>query len=180
MTGLVLAAAAALTLVSAGAKAEVKPPATLKMKVAIGLGYHLCPERKTLPSLQDAYLCAGMVGVPKTIELDLVNKPAAKPTWLFYEAPYNTSLTFNNVTVTMEALVMYSKVEGQTTGYVDGRLISTQNGKQSEPVYFRASAPGGLENLTYSSSYGAKSMIQLSKGQGEFAPYVTITKADAQ
>lgn len=154
--------------------AQVKPPATLKMKVSIGLGFHVCPERKSLPPLQDAYLCSGLSATPQTVELTLENKPAAKPTWLFYEAPYTMTTTFQDIVVTMEALVMYAKIDGTTTGFVDGRLISTKAGVASEPIYFRASAPGGLDKFTYTSAYGTVTRIPLGKSTGEFAPYVVI------
>ena len=159
-------------LISSGAQAA--PPATLTMKVAIGLGFHVCPERKTLPPLQEAYLCSGLAASPQTVELTLVNQPAAKPTWLFYEVPYTMTTKFQDIEVTMECLVMYSKVDGVTTGYVDGRLISTKAGVASEPIYFRASATGGLDKFSYSTTYGSMTKVPLSKGMGEFSPYVVI------
>lgn len=168
----------ALTLslsIMVSSRAQGAPPSTLTMKVAIGLGFHVCPERKTLPPLQEAYLCSGLAANPQTVELTLVNQPAAKPTWLFYEVPYTMTTKFQDIEVTMESLVMYSKVDGVTTGYVDGRLISTKAGVASDPVYFRASATGGLDKLTYSTTYGSMTKVPLSKGTGEFSPYVVIT-----
>lgn len=160
------------------ASAQVKAPATLKMKIGIGMGYQLCPQAKATPTLQDAFLCPGLLGVTQTVELTLVNKPAAKPTWLFYEAPYTQTITFNNVTVKMDALVMYAKLDGLTMGYVDGQIVSTQNGKDSAPVYFRASAEGGLDKLSYSSAFGSASPIVLSdKSIGQFSPYVVVDAA---
>ncbi len=162
--------------VSAGAKAQVTPPASLKMKVGIGLGFQLCPEKNgAAPALQDAFLCPGMKGIAHSVELDLQNKPASNPNWLFFEAPYAETIKFNNVTVTLKALVMYAKLDTYTMGYVDGSLTSTQNGVTSAPSYFRVSAEGGLDKLTYSSSFGSVSPIVLSdKSTGRFLPYVVV------
>lgn len=167
----------AIVLGAAAPAAQAAPPSTLKMSVGIGLGYQLCPERKStgLPDLQDAFLCSGLKGVPQKIELELQNKPAAKPEWLFYEAPYAQTLQFKDITIKLEMLVMYAKYDGQTSGYVDGRITSEQNGKQGAPVYFRSSAIGGLSALSYSSSFGAASPIPLSNGTtAQFSPYVVI------
>ena len=156
------------------AGAQITAPATLKMTVGIGMGYQLCPAKQST-DLQDVFLCPGLMGVPRAHELELQNKPSSNPKWLFYEAPYSETITFNNVTVKMDALVMYAKLDGYTMGYVDGKIVSTQNGVDSAPVYFRASAEGGLDKLTYSSAYGLKSPIVLSdKSIGQFAPYVVV------
>ncbi|RYZ77317.1 MAG: hypothetical protein EOP05_02205 [Proteobacteria bacterium] len=177
-TAMVLSTSALTLAASAATAAEKAPPASLKMKVNIGLGYHLCPERKTLPDLQDAFLCSGLAATTQTVELNLINKPASQPDWLFYEAPYTQTISFNNINVTMTALVMYAKYDGKTSGFIDGRLISEQNGVQGAPVYFRASAEGGLGNLTYSSAYGATTPVPLRNGTvGQFAPYVAFDRA---
>ncbi len=159
----------------ASAYAQVTPPKTLKMKVAIGLGFQLCPENKTLPKLQDAYLCSGLAATPQTVEVEMQNMKAAKPEWLFYQGAYNTSMTFQDVSITLEALVMYAKADGGTQAFIDGRLISTRHGVASQPIYFRASAQGGSQNFTYSSTFGTMSPIALSKSTAEFTPYMTIS-----
>lgn len=176
---LVLAAVRAqAATASATAQAATAPPASLKMKVNIGLGYHLCPERKKLPDLQDAFLCSGLSATTQTFELELINKPASQPDWLFYEAPYTQTIQFNNIKVTLTALVMYAKYDGKTSGFIDGRLISEENGVQGAPTYFRASAEGGLANLSYSSTYGATTPVPLKNGTvGQFAPYVAFDRA---
>jgi hypothetical protein len=161
-------------LLGASAYAQVTPPPTMKIKVAIGLGFQLCPERKTLPSLESAYLCSGLVATPQTVEVEMQNMKAAKPEWVFYQGSYNTSTTFQDVSITLESLVMSSKVDGKTTAFIDGRLISTRKGVASQPIYFRASAQGGSQNFTYSSTYGTMSPIILTKGTAEFTPYMTI------
>lgn len=161
-------------LLGASAYAQIVAPATMKMKIGIGLGFQLCPVRKTLPSLETAYLCSGLVATPQTIEVEMQNMKAAKPEWLFYQGSYNTSTTFQDITITLEALVMYAKVDGGTTAYVDGRLISTRNGVAAQPIYFRASAKGGSQNFAYSSTYGTMSPIVLAKSMAEFSPYMTI------
>jgi hypothetical protein len=174
-----LMAMVALTLLASG-KAQAAPPASLKMAVGIGLGYQLCPERKgsSLPDLQDAFLCSQKSATPQYIELELKNKPAAKPEWLYYEAPYNETVEFRDIKVTLEALVMYAKYDGKTSGFIDGRLYSEQNGKRSEPVYFRASAEGGLDKLTYSSAYGTTTPFKLSNGTtAQFSPFVAFDRA---
>lgn len=174
-------AAGLLATLLIGSIAQAAPPKTLKMSVGIGLGYQLCPERKApgLPDLQDAFLCSGLKATPVKVELDLVNKPAAKPEWLFYEAPYKQTLQFKDITITIEMLVMYAKYDGQTSGFIDGRIYSTQNGVQGAPVYFRSSAGGGLDKLTYSSAYGATVPFPLSNGTtAQFSPYVAIDSAN--
>lgn len=164
-------------LIGASSYAQVTPPKTMKMKVGIGLGWHLCPQRQGLPSLEDAYLCSGLSALPRTVEVEMTQMKAAKPDWLFYQGSYNTVTTFQDVTVSMEALVMYAKVDGGTTAFIDGRLISTQNGVSGQPIYFRASAQGGSQNFTYSSTYGTMNPIKLSNGKvAEFTPYMTIDK----
>ena len=166
-----------MMLIGSISYAQVTPPKTIKMKVAIGLGWHLCPQRLTLPSLEDAYLCSGLSATPQTIEVEMQNMKAAKPDWLFYQGNYNTSQTFQDITVNLEALVMYAKIDGGTTAFIDGRLISTQNGVASQPIYFRASAQGGAQNFTYSSTYGTSSPVKLSNGKiADWAPYMTIDK----
>ncbi len=173
---IVLGATVLVTAFAFSTSAEAAPPAKLKMSVGIGLGFQLCPEKKTpgLPDLQDAFLCSGLKATPQKIELELENKPAAKPEWLFYEAPYTQTLQFKDVKVTLEMLVMYAKYDGQTSGFVDGRIISEQNGKQTAPVYFRYSAGGGLDKISYSSAFGAASPIPLSNGVAQFSPYVAV------
>jgi|GEM_PF-3921601 len=172
MTRLLLAL---VLLISASSYAQVVAPKTMKMKVAIGLGWQLCPHRTALPSLEDAYLCSGLAATPQTIEVEMQQQKAAKPEWLFYQGSYENTATFKDITVKMEALVMYAKVDGGTTAFVDGRLISTQNGVAAQPIYFRASAQGGSQNFTYSSTYGTVSPVKLSNGSiGDFSPYMTI------
>jgi hypothetical protein len=172
-----LAFAILMLLIGVTSYAQITPPKTMKMKVGIGLGWQLCPNRPTLPSLEDAYLCSGLVATPQTIEVEMVNMKAAKPEWLFYQGSYETSQSFQDVTVKLEALVMYAKVDGGTTAFVDGRLISTQNGVSGQPIYFRASAQGGSQNFTYSSTYGTMNPIKLSNGKtAEWTPYMTIDK----
>ena len=164
-------------LIGATSYAQVIPPKTMKMKVALGLGWHVCPARPTLPSLEDAYLCSGLAATPQTLEVEMTNMKASKPEWLFYQGSYEQSTVFQDVTVKMEALVMYAKMDGGTTSFIDGRLISTQNGVASQPIYFRASAQGGSQNFTYSSTYGTMNPIKLSNGKtAEFTPYITIDK----
>jgi hypothetical protein len=166
-----------MLFVGAVSYAQVTPPKTMKMKVAIGLGWQLCPNRPTLPSLEDAFICSGLGATPQTVEVEMQNMKAAKPEWLFYQGNYNTSQTFQDVTVTLDALVMYAKIDGGTTAFIDGRLISTQNGVAGQPIYFRASSQGGSQNFTYSSSYGTMNPIKLSNGKtAEFTPYMTIDK----
>ena len=159
------------------ASAQVTPPKTMKVKIGIGLGYQLCPHRSSLPDLGDAFSCSGMNALPQPIELELVNKPAAKPTWLYYEAPYSESVIFQKLKARVEMLVMYGKMDGKAYGFVDGRIITEKNGKFSAPVYFRASAEGGLENLTYTSAYGPSAAINISGGKApsEWSPYVAFT-----
>lgn len=156
------------------AGAQVQPPQTLKFKVGIGLGYQLCPERKALPTLQDAFLCSGLSGQPSTVELTLTNKPAADKNSLYYEAPYSQKVQFKDITVLMEALVMYAKANGQTYAFVDGRIISVRGGVPSQPIYFRSTGFGGFEKLGYQSTYGAMVGFPLGKETAEFSPYVTI------
>ncbi len=166
---------ALILLIGATSYAQVTAPNTMKMKVAMGFGWQLCPHRTTLPSLEEAYLCSGLAATPQTFEVEMQQQKAAKPEWLFYQGSYSTSTTFKDITVSMEALVMYAKVDGGTTAFIDGRLISTQNGVAAQPIYFRASAQGGSQNFTYSSTYGTVSPVKLSNGTiGDFSPYMTI------
>jgi hypothetical protein len=165
-------------LVGATSFAQVTPPKTMKMKVAIGLGWALCPSRNGgLPSLEEAYLCSGLKSVPRTVEVEMTQQKASKPEWLFYQGSYNTSTSFQDVTVSLETLVMYAKVDGTTTAFIDGRMVTTRAGKADQPIYFRASADGGAQNFTYSSTYGTMSPIKLKDGSvAEFSPYMTIAK----
>ncbi len=175
-----LAFAVLMFLIGATSYAQVTPPKTMKMKVAIGLGWALCPSRGgALPSLEDAYLCSGLKSVPRTVEIEMNQQKASKPEWLFYQGSYNTSTSFQDVTVTLESLVMYAKVDGTTTAFIDGRLVTTRGGVASQPIYFRASADGGAQNFTYSSTYGTMSPIKLKDGSiAEFSPYMTIAKPE--
>ena len=162
-------------LIGASSYAQMTPPKTMKMKVAIGLGWSLCPERKVLPGLDEAYLCSGLSAVPRTIEVEMQNQKAANPNWTFYQGPYEQTTTFKDISVKLEALVMYAKLDNGVTAFIDGRLISTQNGVSAQPIYFRASAAGGAQNFTYSSTYGTMNKVPLSDGsKAEFSPYMTI------
>jgi hypothetical protein len=152
------------------------PP--LKMSVAVGLGFLLCPDSATEPELGSAFNCSGLATTPVSVELELINKPAAKPQWLYYEANYTSTETFVGVKTTVELLVMYAKYDGITSGFIDGRLTSVKNGVTSKPVYFRTSAVGGLDHLTYSSTFGETIRVK-SKGAKVWMRYMPNVAIDA-
>jgi hypothetical protein len=158
---------------SARASTEASAPVpSIKVKIAVGLGWEVCPKTDGLPPLDTAFMCSGLAATLENINLELINKPAAKPTWLYYDAPYTATTKFQDITTTVELLVMYAEFDGKKMGFVDGRLISERAGVKSEPIYFRASADGGLQNLRYSSTYGGS--LKLTASDARYSPYMAL------
>jgi len=148
------------------------PAETYQGSIGIGVGYQLCPHRAELPGLDVAFNCSNLQATPRKISLTLQRKPAAKPDWLYYEAPYNETITFQNIKVTVEALVMYAKWDGKVAGFVDGRIITETDGKKSAPVYFRSTGMGGLQKIGYSATLGVPTVYNSQRS--EFSPIVAL------
>lgn len=163
---------------AAWAQDSGQPPEKIKVRLAVGFGYHVCDDRGTkLPPLAEAFLCSGLEATPHPIEIELTKQNARKPTWLFYEASHKEETSFNGAKSTLELNVAYADLDGAKWAYIDGRLISEFKGKKTEPIYFRFSGQGGFENLQYSSTYGARVPMLVGSSKSEYAPYVAIQAA---
>jgi hypothetical protein len=156
--------------ISSSAFAQSQEP--LKVQLAVGLGWQLCPKTNSLPPLGLAFYCSGLAATTDNLELELINKPAAHPDWLYWEATHFETVKFQDITSTVELLVMFAKYDGKSSAFIDGRIVSEKAGVKSEPVYFRMSADGGFENLKYTSAYGAT--VAVTGMDSRFSPYVAV------
>jgi hypothetical protein len=169
--------AVTLESIRGSAVANASAPQKMTVELAVGTGFHLCPESKTLPPLEDAYLCPGAQPGLRNIQLELESQKTAKPEWLLYSGRYELNDEFDGTKSKAEFLISYAKVDGKTYVFIDGRVTSERPGVAVAPVYFRLSAEGGFGALSSSLLYGAAVNYELEPGhRSNYSPVIAIAK----
>lgn len=153
------------------------PPApgtpNLTAEISAGLGWVICPEPATLPPLQGATSCEGLMSELQEISVTLTPQPVADPAWSLWSGTYLEKTRFNGVEGTLEMLLSYAKANGKTYAFVEGRLFTTVSGKTA--VYF-----GGVadrwDQLQATTAYGPAAPMKIGSGSELWMPYAQFAR----
>lgn len=151
--------------------AQTGLPTTVNAEFSLSLGYNLCPQSSALPPLEDANLCSGDYPGFENVKLDLVNAPAADPTWTLYSGKHQIQYEFDDILVTAELLISWLKANGKVYAYIEGRLV---NNKNIRPTYFTVSAEGGFSALNYVTTRGIPIEYKWDKYKADFISRLTV------
>lgn len=153
------------------------PPApgveTLTAELSVGLGWSLCKDTGSLPPLESATSCEGLQPSLDDITVTLTPQPAGNPDWKLWSGHYTLDTAFKGAVGTVELLLSYAKVDGKAYAFVEGRVVTSPNGRAASYFAQVATTWDGLQATTV---YGPASRMMFTGEKSLWMPYVQFAK----
>jgi hypothetical protein len=172
----ILALGCAATFALSTTAMEVKGEDVEMAEFSMATGYMLCPERNSLPPLEEAFYCSGVLDYTDSVVVKMPSQPVANPAWKLYSGTYTGTIEFENYKVNYELLISLTSADGKKYGFVDGRMTDNIN---KNTTYFRVAIDEGLDQLNYVTSYGTPIAYTYSGKKIMFMPQIVIAKKNA-
>lgn len=155
---------------------SVAPPPDsedITREFAVGLGWALCPDKPTMPPLEGATSCEGLMPSLEDVAVTLKPQPTSNPDWRLWSGRVIQKTKFRNLEGTLELLASFAKVEGKTYVFMEGRLFTSASAKQA--TYFGGTA-SDWDQLQLTTAYGPFIPISFGSQKDLWVPYMNFAR----